>query len=274
MQKKKSFMTLALTSLLSISLLTACGTGGNDAATTGAPGSTDKPEGTEAQKKLTMYTSADYFPYEFHEMKDGKDQIVGFDIDVANYIAKELNYKLEVVDTDFNGLIPALQSKRADMVLAGMSTSPERRENVDFSDNYYEAKNTLVYLKDTPVSSQEELAGKRVSAQLGSMQEKAAQEAAKTVQGVEVVSLNKMGEVIQEVKTKRSAAAIVENTIAKGYLEQHPDLAMTEMTTQNTEGYAIAFPKGSELTPQINEVLKKMKENGEMDKLIQKWLGQ
>ncbi|QDX95104.1 ABC transporter substrate-binding protein [Brevibacillus laterosporus] len=265
----KAFVTLALSSLLSISLLTGCGTASKDSGNA-AGGSTDKA----AAKTLTMFTSADYYPYEFHETKDGNDQIVGMDIDIATYIAKELGYELKVVDTDFNGLVPALQSKRADFVMAGMSTSPERKKNVDFSNNYYEAKNTLVSKKDSPITQPEQLAGKRVAAQIGSMQETAAQAIAKEVQGVEVVSLNKMGEIIQEVITGRSGAAVVENTVAQGFLDKNPNLQSTVMTTNNTEGYAIAFPKGSEHVEKFNEVLKKMEENGEMDKLIKKWLGQ
>ncbi|MDN9010390.1 transporter substrate-binding domain-containing protein [Brevibacillus laterosporus] len=265
----KSFAALALSTLLSVSLLTGCGSASQDSGN-----AANKNTDQAAAKTLTMFTSADYYPYEFHETKDGNDQIVGMDIDIATYIAKELGYELKVVDTDFNGLVPALQSKRADFVMAGMSTSPERKKNVDFSNNYYEAKNTLVSKKDSPITKPEQLSGKRLAVQIGSMQEKAAQVIAKEINGVEVVSLNKMGEIIQEVVTGRSAAAVVENTIAQGFLEKNPGLQSTVMTTNNTEGYAIAFPKGSEHVEKFNEILKKMEENGEMDKLIKKWLGQ
>ena len=85
----------------------------------------------------------------FYETKGGKRQIVGFDIDIANYISKELGFKLNIAQSDFNGLIPALQANRADFVMAGMTPTPERRENVDFSNIYYEAKDTIVALKSS-----------------------------------------------------------------------------------------------------------------------------
>ena len=121
-----------------------------------------------------MVTSADYPPYEFRDTATGKNEIIGFDIDIAKYITKELGFELEISDTDFNGIIPALQSRRADFAMAGMTPTEERQKNVDFSDIYYEAKNTIVALKGSKLNSPEDLAGKNVGVQLGSTQEKAA----------------------------------------------------------------------------------------------------
>ena len=101
----------------------------------------------DAGRKLVMVTSADYPPYEFRNTATGNNKIIGFDVDIAKYITKELSYQLEIRDTDFNGIIPALQSKRADFAMAGMTPTAERKKNVDFSNIYYEAKNTIVAKK-------------------------------------------------------------------------------------------------------------------------------
>ena len=101
----------------------------------------------DAGRKLVMVTSADYPPYEFRNTAIGNNEIIGFDVDIAKYITKELSYQLEIRDTDFNGIIPALQSKRADFAMAGMTPTAERKKNVDFSNIYYEAKNTIVAKK-------------------------------------------------------------------------------------------------------------------------------
>ncbi len=77
-------------------------------------------QGSNAQQKLVMVTSADYPPYEFRDTATGKDEIIGFDVDIAKRIAKELGFQLDIKDTDFNGIIPALQSHRADFAMAGM----------------------------------------------------------------------------------------------------------------------------------------------------------
>ncbi len=220
-----------------------------------------------AQQKLTMVTSADYPPYEYRDTATGKDEIIGFDIDIAKYITKELGLGLDIKDTDFNGIIPALQSHRADLAMAGMTPTAERKKNVDFSDIYYEAKNTIVARKGSNLKKPEDLAGKKVGVQLGSIQEKAA----KKFKGANLESLNKTGEIIEEIKSKRIDAAIIENTIAQGFIASNPDLEFNIIPNTEAAGSAIAFPKGSERVASFNRVLKQMKDNGELEKLVKKW---
>ena len=219
------------------------------------------------QEKLTMVTSADYPPYEFRDTATGKNDIIGFDVDIANRIAKELGFKLEIKDTDFNGLIPALQAGRADFVMAGMTPTEERKKNVDFSDTYYEAKNTIVAKKGSNLTKPEDLASKKVGVQLGSIQEKAAQK----FKGVELKALNKTSEIIQEIKAGRINAAIIEDTIAKGFIANNPDLEFNTIPNTEASGSAIAFPKGSKRIGDFNRVLKQMKDSGELETLVKKW---
>jgi len=222
-----------------------------------------------AGKKLVMVTSADYPPYEFRDTATGKDEIIGFDIDIANYIAKELGFELDVRDTDFSGIIPALQSRRADFAMAGMTPTPERKKNVDFSAIYYEAKNTIVAQKGSNLTKTADLASKKVGVQLGSLQEKEA----KKFKGANLVPLNRIAEIIQEVKSGRIQAAIIEDTIAKGFIANNPDLEFNTIPNTEAAGSAIAFPKGSDLVGDFNRVLKQLQDSGELKKLINKWFG-
>lgn len=271
--KKMSLFSLAVSTLLAVAVLAGCGTGSQP----GAQPAGEQPAGQASsggKKTLIMATSADYKPYEFHDLSSGQDEIVGFDIDIAKHIGKELGFEVQIVDMNFDGLIPALQSKRADFVMAGMSPTPERQKNVDFSVIYYDAKNSIVAKKESKLTKPEQLAGKKVAVQTGSIQEEAAKELAKTIQGLEIVSLNKTGEIIEEVKTGRVDAAILEDTVAKGYIDANPGLQFTTMPEAEKNGSAVAFPKGSPYVEDFNKVLKQMQENGEMDKLIKKWFGQ
>lgn len=219
-------------------------------------------------QKLVMVTSADYPPYEFRNTATGNNEIIGFDVDIAKYITQKLGYGLEVRDTDFSGLIPALQSKRADFAMAGMTPTAERKKNVDFSDIYYEAKNTIVARKGSNFKTPESLAGKSVGVQLGSTQEKAAQK----FQNVKIKQLNRTAEIIQEVKAGRIDAAVIENTIATGFVANNPDLEFNTIPSSTEEaGSAIAFPKGSNLVDDFNGVLAQMKQSGEIDNLVKKW---
>lgn len=227
---------------------------------------TAQQEGNGKQK-LVMVTSADYPPYEFRDTATGKDEIIGFDVDIAKRIAKELGFELSLKDTDFNGIIPALQSQRADFAMAGMTPTAERKKNVDFSDMYYEAKNTIVAKKGSNLKKTEDLIGKKVGVHLGSTQETAA----KKFKGVNLEALNKTAEIIQEVKSKRIDGAIIENTIAQGFIASNPDLEFNIISTTEAAGSAIAFPKGSDRIDSFNRVLKEMKDNGDIEKLVKKW---
>ena len=221
----------------------------------------------QSNEKVVMVTSADYPPYEFRDTASGNNDIIGFDVDIAKYITKELGLELSITDTDFNGIIPALQSKRADFAMAGMTPTAERKKNVDFSDLYYEAKNTIVSLKGSNLKTPENLSGKNVGVQLGSTQETAAKE----FKNVKLKSLNKTSEIIQEVKAKRIEAAIIEDTIAKGFIANNPDLEFTTIPNAGEAGSAIAFPKGSTRVADFNRVLAQMKQSGEIDRLVVKW---
>ena len=266
MNRKKALFTITLTALMAMSAIAGCGQQEN-AATSDTATPTQDTKGT-----LRMATSADYPPYEFRDTASGKDEIIGFDVDIANYITKELGYRLEVSDTDFNGLIPALQTKRVDFVMAGMTPTQERKKNVDFSEIYYEAKNTIVAKKGTNYTKLVDLAGKRVGVQLGSTQETAVKDASKTIKGINIVSLNKIGEIIEEIKSNRIDAAIIEDTVAKGYTANNADLVFNTIPSNPQEaGSAIAFPKGSEQVAGFNKVIRQMKESGELEKLAKKW---
>lgn len=121
-----------------------------------------------------MGTSADYKPFEFHDTSSGQDKIVGYDIDVAERIAKDLGFELKITDMDFNGLIPALQSKRVDFVMSGVTLTAERQKSIDFSDIYYVVQNTILSNKESGLTTEASLNGKIVGTQLGSVQEKVA----------------------------------------------------------------------------------------------------
>lgn len=254
MKRLRFLFTAFLTALLTVTVVTACnpGGGGNSAGTS----------------TMTMATSADYPPYEFVDSSSGSQEIVGFDVDIAKYITEKLGAELKIDNVDFNGLIPALQSKRADFVMAGMTPTEERKQNVDFSDIYFEAKNTIVAKAGSNLTSTASLNGKTVGVQLGSTQE----QAAKDIQGAQIKSLNRISEMIQELKAGRVTALIVEDTVAKGYVESNPDLEFNVIPSEG--GSAIAFPKGSELVTQFNPILEEMKTNGTMDELITKWFGE
>ena len=265
MKRRNFLVTLALASSLLVNGIAGCGSSNEGSRT-----ATDEAGGSKG--KLVMATSADYPPYEFFETERGEGEPVGFDIDIAKYITEKLGYELEIQDMDFNGIIPALQAGRADFAMAGMTPTAEREENVDFSSIYYDAKNTIVANAGSGLTSYEDLAGKTVGVQLGSIQENEAKEKAEEIGNITLEPRNKISELIQEMKAGRIDAAIIEDTVAAGYIANNPDLEFTTLDEgAEASGSAIAFPKGSELREEFEAVLQEMKDNGTLEALITKW---
>ena len=147
-----------------------------------------------------MATSADYAPFEYIE-SDKSDEIIGFDVDLAKAIAGKLGYEIEVKDMDFGGLIQSLKSGQADFVLAGMTPTEKRKKNVDFSDIYYTAQHMIISKKENGIETVEDLEGKTVGVQLGSIQEGKAEEINKTV-AIKVENRNRIPELDSRIESR------------------------------------------------------------------------
>lgn len=143
-------------------------------------------------------------------MVDGKDQVVGSDIKLAQAIADELGVKLEVTTMSFDNVLSSLQAGKADIAISGISVTDERKKTFDFSDPYYETQNAIIVRKDqeSTYSSLDAFKGKKVAVQKGTIEEGLAK---KQLKDSTVVSLTAMGEAINEVKSGQVDAVDLEN---------------------------------------------------------------
>ncbi|WP_068676187.1 transporter substrate-binding domain-containing protein [Oceanobacillus sp. Castelsardo] len=241
-----------------VGMLVACGAG--------EPSGDKAKEESGDGKVLKMATSADFPPF---ETRDTEDNFIGFDIDIAQAIADELGYELEIRDMSFDGLIGALQSGRVDMVMAGMSATEERRENVDFSIEYHRSGEMFVTKKDAKIDSLEDLEGLTVGVQLGTIQEEGADELSSKY-GFEVKKVDKAALLIQELNSNRIDVGYMDKTVAEGFIAEQGLEGFDDPTT-SSPGMGIAFPKGSELTEEINVALEKLIDNGTVAELQEEW---
>ena len=111
---------------------------------------------------LTMATNATFPPYESYEGND----IVGIDADIAKAIADKLGLKLEIQDMEFNSIITAVQSGKADLGLAGMTVTDERKQSVDFTDSYATGIQSVIVKEGSSIKSIDDLKGKKIGVQL------------------------------------------------------------------------------------------------------------
>ncbi|MBF0845594.1 transporter substrate-binding domain-containing protein, partial [Streptococcus danieliae] len=129
------------------------------------------PEAIQAKGKLVVATSPDYAPFEFQTLIDGKNQVVGADISLAQDIADELGVDLEVSAMSFDNVLTSISSGKADLALAGLSKTPEREEVVTFSDSYYENGRVLLVRSEdkAALKSLDNFKGKKIAAQKGTL---------------------------------------------------------------------------------------------------------
>lgn len=256
---KKVMMLVGL--MLMVVVVVGCGDNGN--------GTSDN--GDAETPILRMGTSADYQPFQFIEIIDGEEVIVGFDIDVAQHIADALGMELVIYDMNFDTLITALRSDRVDMVLASMTPTEERAEVVDFSNVYYQS-NPGAVLSATNLVELEDLNGLTIGVQTGTLQEDIANDLIENGMDLELIVMDRIPDLVQQILVGRVDAVIVNILTAEGYAANHEGLYVVDIIPPVALGAAIAFPQGSDLVDQVNEILAEMEADGTMADLIQQWL--
>ena len=264
-------ITGIIVTALALFALGACGSSGGSSSS-----SSDKSDNQLAAIKksgvLKVATSADYAPFEFHTMVDGKDKIVGSDIDLVNEIAKELGVKAEVSDMSFNTVLASLKEGKSDIAISAISATDERKEQFDFTDNYYNPPQVVIINKKNKdaYTSTDALKDKNVGAQKGSIQE----DVVKTqIEGSKLVTIDKVPNMVVEVNQGSLDAMDVEKTIAESYIAQNPDLTIADITLKPSadEAFAIALPKGSsDLQKELNTIIKKLNDEGKVEEFIKK----
>lgn len=227
----------------------------------------------EDTETVTVYTSSGYEPYELIGT-DG--ELTGFDIELMEALALEVGIEIEWKDVDFDGIIASLQSGQAEIAIAGISPTAERKEQVSFSDVYYNSEsgltNFLVFDESNSITGLEDLDGLVVSAQLGTVQATLL-ESIKDEYNFTVDLRNTNTQIVEEIKAGRIDVLVVESLISDSILEANSGLSKVgfESELDDESGNAIAFAKDSEYVELFNEALQTLKDNGTLDALIEKW---
>ncbi|HFF1040739.1 TPA: ABC transporter permease subunit [Staphylococcus aureus] len=219
--------------------------------------------------ELRVGLSADYAPMEFEHTVNGKTEYAGVDIDLAKKIAKDNNLKLKIVNMSFDSLLGALKTGKIDIIISGMTSTPERKKQVDFSDSYMMTKNIMLVKKDkvNEYKDIKDFNNKKVGAQKGTEQEKIAQT---EIENASITSLSRLPDVILALKSGKVEGTVVEKPVAEAYLKQNPKLGISNVKFNEEEkDTVIAVPKDSpKLLSQINKTIKEVKDKGLIDKYM------
>jgi polar amino acid transport system substrate-binding protein len=252
--------TLAVATAATMSLA-GCATDTN--TTTTESGANLIKEGT-----LTVCTHLPYEPFQYKE--SGK--IVGFDVDLMDLVAEELDVEQEIVNTPFETIETgqAMNTGKCDIAAAGMTITEARAEVMDFSDPYFDATQALLVKEGSDADSLEALSGKTLGVQIGTTGEQYAEENAPD--DVELKVFEDLALLTTAVKSGNIDAAINDNSVLYDYVDQNPDTEVSvEFDTGEQYGVAVAKDKNDALLETVDEVFARAKEDGTYDKLYEKY---
>ncbi|HQK82381.1 MAG TPA: basic amino acid ABC transporter substrate-binding protein [Atribacter sp.] len=221
----------------------------------------------KARGTIIIGTDATYPPMEYH---DEAGNMIGFDIDLGNAIAELLGVKAEFIDTAWDGIFPALDSKKFDIIMSSTSITEERLKSKDMSDPYYQTSQAIAIRKDDDsIKGPEDLVGKVVAVQIGTTGDFAVSE----IEGIkEIKRFDTTDKAYMEVMNKRADAVVNDYSEVSFRMTLLPDMKVAATFKEGEDIYGITMRKGeTELLAAINEAIAKLKESGKYQEIHDKW---
>ena len=269
---RRSFMAAAAVSVAALAL-TACGGSASSAASSVASSAASSEAVSSAAAelttveagKLTMATNATFPPY---EMTTDSGEIEGIDVDTAKAIAEKLGLELQIDDMDFDAALLSVQQGKADIVMAGVTVTDERKAVMDFSDSYATGIQSIIVPNDSDIASPDDLAGKKIGTQRGTTgyiycSDDFGDDA--------VVAYDSGLTAVQALNNGQVDAVVIDNAPATEYVAANPGLKVLD-TSYAEEDYAIGMAKGSALEDAINKALEELKADGTLQAIVDKYI--
>jgi ABC-type amino acid transport substrate-binding protein len=220
-------------------------------------------------KKITVASDIAYPPFEF--TKSGKP--VGFDIDLMREICKRADFKPEFQNVTYDVIIPGLGNNLYDMAISAMTITEEREQQIDFSDPYFNADQSLLVPSNSEIKSTVDLADATVGVQLGTTGAEQAEEFQSEGTVGEVRTFDTVEDTFAALENGQVDAVINALPVSQERADRSDGRLEVVETIPTGEQYGIAFPKDSELVDPVNEALAEIKEDGTYEKLYKEWIG-
>ncbi len=259
------FLMSALAVMAAMVLVAGCGSDDSNASGDGSSGGGDVSSELITAGTLTVGSDIPFPPFEFGKPPDYD----GFDIDLVNEIATDLDLTVSIQDTAFDTIFTDVAQGKFDMVASASTITPEREQQVDFSDPYYEAEQALLVPEGSDVASVEDLDGLTVGAQDGTTGEAFAND--ETNAG-SVRGFPNGPAAIAALQNGQVEATIIDQPVAQDAIDKGQGGFELATTIPTGELYGLAFSQDTPaLLAAVNESLAAMKEDGRLNDLYQKW---
>ena len=274
---RRSFMAAAGLTVAALAL-TACGgsssTASSAAASSVASSAAASSEAASAAAtelttveagKLTMATNAAFPPY---EMTTDAGEFEGIDIETAQAIADKLGLELQIDDMDFDAARLSVQQGKADIVMAGVTVTDERKAVMDFSDSYATGIQSIIVPEGSDIASPDDLAGKKIGTQRGTTGYIYCSD---DFGDENVVAYDDGLTAVQALNNGQVDAVVIDNAPAKEFVAANPGLVILD-TSYAEEEYAIGVAKGSSLKDAVNAALEELKADGTLQSIVDKYI--
>ena len=274
---RRSFMAAAGLTVAALAL-TACGgsssTASSAAASSVASSAAASSEAASAAAtelttveagKLTMATNAAFPPY---EMTTDAGEFEGIDIETAQAIADKLGLELQIDDMDFDAALLSVQQGKADIVMAGVTVTDERKAVMDFSDSYATGIQSIIVPEGSDIASPDDLAGKKIGTQRGTTGYIFCSD---DFGDENVVAYDNGLTAVQALNNGQVDAVVIDNAPAQEFVAANPGLVILD-TSYAEEDYAIGMAKGSSLEDAVNAVLEELKADGTLQSIVDKYI--
>jgi len=268
-------ITLSIVASLSLTL-----TGCPPTPVTEEPTTTEEPAEAPTEEEiefttikegyLTVGSDITYPPFESVE----GEEFVGFDMDLVREIAKRLGLEIEIVNTAWDGIFPALIAHKFDVVISAVTITPERDEEMDFSDPYFDSDQSIATKEDSGIKTKADLEGKILGVQTGTTGELEAKKIAEEINIAEIKTYDTILLAFEDLKAGRIDAIINDFLTSLDIVKENPGLVLAERI-KTDEKYGVVFaPDTPELLKAVNKVLKEMKEDGTCDQIYNNWFAE
>ena len=273
MISRRSFLAAAGLSVAALAL-TACGGSSSSVASSVASSASSEAASTSAAAgelttvmagKLTMATNATFPPY---EMTTDTGAFEGIDVDTAQAIAEKLGLELQIDDMDFDAALLSVQQGKADIVMAGVTVTDERKAVMDFSDSYATGIQSIIVPEGSDIATPDDLAGKKIGTQRGTTGYIYCSD---DFGDENVVAYDDGLTAVQALNNGQVDAVVIDNAPAKEFIAANPGLVILD-TSYAEEDYAIGMAKGSALEDAINAVLEELKADGTLQSIVDKYI--
>ena len=271
---RRSFMAAAAVSVAALAM-TACGGSASSAASSVASSAASSEAVSSAAAadlttveagKLTMATNATFPPY---EMTTDAGEFEGIDIEAAQAIADKLGLELQIDDMEFDAALLSVQQGKADITMAGITVTDERKAVMAFSDSYATGIQSIIVPESSDIASPDDLAGKKIGTQRGTTgyiycTDDFGEDA--------VVAYDSGLTAVQALNNGQVDAVVIDNAPAKEYVAANPGLKVLE-TSYAEEDYAIGMNKdNTALVEAVNAALEELKADGTLQAIVDKYI--